>query len=307
MRMVGARGGKEAKQGCICSWKATASQVIFRAEETLFWGMKYLGTSDQWEFFHHLLSRQQKGGCKSHCETACSYRYNLVLGIQLKENSIQCYVLHDWTQFGSEKWREAGTAPSCNICWAQRKAEGCGWTGGSEVHTSSSSCAGQKLTQHKICPTTVRNWANKRIYRNSDKCTIKLPFFFFSCSSLANFNRETEMSRAIWCNKSQEERESVFCRNGEIFYKVQFQSLDEDMEFAHNILHSFFQGKEKSSLHISACQEICILRREPNMAECNRLKIPFKNLGTMWRAGFCLLNIACVPKRKEEHRVIRVW
>lgn len=157
----------------------------------------------------------------------------------------------------------------------------------------------------KIYPTTVKSRANKNIYRNSANCTIKL--HFFPLPSLANFTREIEMSMAIWCNKSQEERKSVFRRSREIFYKVQFQSLRWGYGVCSQHITFLFPREKKSSLHISACQEICILRREPNMAECNRLKIPSKNLYTMWRAGFFLLNTACVPKRKEEHRVIGVW
>lgn len=86
-------------------WLLPRSSSEQKEPSTLFCGIKYLGTSDQWEFFHHSLSKQQKGSCKSHwkCLTACSYRHNLVLGIQLKENSIRGYVLHEWTQFGSEE------------------------------------------------------------------------------------------------------------------------------------------------------------------------------------------------------------
>lgn len=137
--------------------------------------------------FSSLVERTAESNSKSLCRTACIYDiyryihiyidiYNLVLGIQLKENSLQGYVLQEWTPFGSEEWRQACTGPSCNICWANRKAGS--WTGGSEVHAFSFSCAGQKLTQHKICPITVRSRANKNIYRNSDNCTIKLPIFF---------------------------------------------------------------------------------------------------------------------------------
>lgn len=46
-----------------------------------------------------------------------------------------------------------------------------------------------KLTQQKICPTTVGSRTNKNIYRNSDNCTTKLPFFS-SFSSVASFSRE---------------------------------------------------------------------------------------------------------------------
>lgn len=105
------------------------------------------------EFFYHLLSKQQKGSCKLHCKTACSYRYNLVLGIQLNENSVRGYVLQEWTQFGSEKRRQTCTGPSRNICWANRKAGSCGWTGGSEVHIFPPLAQDRNSTSTKSAPS----------------------------------------------------------------------------------------------------------------------------------------------------------
>lgn len=111
---------------------------------------------------------------------------------------------------------------------------------------------------------------------------------------------------AICCNKSWKGRESMFGGRGGIFSTGKFQSIHEDTEFTQNVLHFFFQGKKTHpSQHIWACQGICILRREPNMGLCNRLKIPFKSLCTMWRGFF--LNAVCVPKEKEEHKVIGRW
>lgn len=54
-----ARGGRGGKQGCICSWKVTCfsshlATSVLRAEGTSSIGIKYLGTSDQWELFSSL-------------------------------------------------------------------------------------------------------------------------------------------------------------------------------------------------------------------------------------------------------------
>lgn len=53
------------------------------------------------------------------------------------------------------------------------------------------------------------------------------------------------MNVAIWCNKSARGRESVFCSVEALGFslKTNFSPYIRTLEFAHNVLHSFFQGK----------------------------------------------------------------
>lgn len=102
MTVAAVKGGRGEKQGCICSWKVTweAGDLLYVSSEqkgpslTVLssWGQVIGGIS-----LHHLLSKQQKGSCKSHwkCKNAYSYPENLVPGKQLKGNSILGYGLHE--------------------------------------------------------------------------------------------------------------------------------------------------------------------------------------------------------------------
>lgn len=217
-----------------------------------------------------------------------------MLGRQLKGNSVQGYGLHEWTQCGSENWKEGCRETPSNICWVNRR----GLCLSRSLRVSCFpllSHVGQKPTQHKISPTTVRSRENKIIYRNCDNCTTKLPLLFFSPWSCNLQQRNRNKHSYFGAVNSEKEENQCVGRSGGILSKGQFQSMRTQSSLLlrqNTPYHWVFEPAWEFTL-----------RKEPNRAECSGLKIHFRSLCTTWREVFKTRNGVYVTKEKEEHKV----